>query len=46
MEETRANMGLILTFDQERELTHRDKNVTVRPAWQWLLENEVSTTHS
>jgi predicted AAA+ superfamily ATPase len=45
MEETRASEGLILTFDQERELAHSDKNVIVKPAWQWLLENEVSTTH-
>ena len=41
MEETGANEGLILTLDQERELTHSDKNVIVKPAWQWLLENEM-----
>ena len=41
MEETGANEGLILTLDQERELTHSDKNVIVKPARQWLLENEM-----
>ncbi len=40
MEETEASEGLILTLEQERELIHREKKVTVKPAWQWLLEKE------
>jgi len=40
MEEIKANDGLILTLEQERELTYHDKKVTVKPVWQWLLENE------
>jgi predicted AAA+ superfamily ATPase len=40
MEDTNASEGLILTLEQERELIHREKKVTVKPTWQWLLENE------
>jgi predicted AAA+ superfamily ATPase len=40
MEETGAGEGLILTLEQEREFNHQDKMITVKPVWQWLLENE------
>ena len=40
MGETGAGEGLILTLEQERELNHHNKTITVKPAWQWLLENE------
>ena len=40
MKETRAGEGLILTLEQEREIIHRDRTITVKPVWQWLLENE------
>ncbi len=43
MEETGANEGLILTLEQERELIHRGKKITVKPTWQWLLENECAS---
>jgi hypothetical protein len=32
--------GLILILEQERELSHRGKMITVKPVWQWLLEDE------
>jgi len=41
MLETKANEGLILTLEQEREIIHREKKITVKPAWQWLIENEM-----
>jgi len=40
MGETGAVEGLILTLEQERELNHQGKMITVKPVWQWLLENE------
>jgi len=39
-DEIDADQRLILTLDQEDELNYRGKNVTVKPTWQWLLENE------
>lgn len=36
MRETRAKEGLLLTLEQEQSLDGR----TVKPVWQWLLENE------
>ncbi len=41
MLETKANEGLILTLEQEHEIIHREKKITVKPAWQWLIENEM-----
>jgi len=38
MKGTKATRGLVLTFDQEMESPGRD--VSVKPAWQWLLETE------
>ena len=40
MEDINASEGLILTLEQERELIQREKKVTVKPTWQWLLEND------
>jgi predicted AAA+ superfamily ATPase len=40
MGETGAGEGLILTLEQERELSHQGKAITVKPVWQWLLEHE------
>ncbi len=31
--------GLILTFDQEEEITQENKKIIVKPVWKWLLEN-------
>lgn len=28
---------LILTYDEERQVSHRDRTVTVSPVWKWLL---------
>ena len=33
--------GTILTFDQKQELKKQNKKITVKPVWQWLLENEL-----
>ncbi len=38
MQETSAQTGLILTLEQEREITAKNKKITVKPAWQWMLE--------
>lgn len=40
LEQTNAATGLILTLEQEKELTAQNKKITVKPAWQWLLETE------
>ncbi|MFH0713752.1 MAG: ATP-binding protein [Candidatus Micrarchaeota archaeon] len=39
MHETKATVGLILTFNQDT-WKHLPKKVTVKPVWQWLLETE------
>lgn len=38
MKEYKLKKGLILTFDQEEELTIENKKIIVRPVWKWLLE--------
>ena len=30
--------GLILTLDQRKDIRSGDKNILVRPTWQWMLE--------
>lgn len=40
MEQTKATRGLILTYDQERGNIEEGKEITIKPAWQWLLESE------
>ncbi|MFH1545588.1 MAG: ATP-binding protein [archaeon] len=42
MEKTKAKKGLILTLDQEQQTTKENKKITIKPTWQWLLENEPS----
>ncbi len=37
----RADKATILTFDQEQELSYKDKKIDVKPVWQWLLESEM-----
>lgn len=41
MQETKATTGLILTLEQEQETTIQNKKITIKPAWQWLLEKEL-----
>lgn len=38
--ETKATKPMILTLEQEREMDLQNKKITVKPVWQWLLENE------
>ncbi|MEK6972931.1 MAG: ATP-binding protein [archaeon] len=38
--ETKATSGLILTLEQEQEITIQNKKIIVKPVWQWLLEKE------
>jgi predicted AAA+ superfamily ATPase len=37
---TKATKLMILTLEQEREIDLQNKKITVKPVWQWLLENE------
>lgn len=32
--------GLILTLDDEEEITINNKKITIKPVWKWMLENE------
>lgn len=41
MKELKTNSGLILTLDQEQEIKHKEGNITVKPAWEWMLEKIV-----
>ncbi|MFH0922753.1 MAG: ATP-binding protein [Candidatus Micrarchaeota archaeon] len=34
----KLNNGLIITHDQEDELTINNKKISVKPAWKWMLE--------
>ena len=31
---------LILTYDQEEEMTYEKKKIFIQPVWKWLLEKE------
>lgn len=42
IKETKAATGLILTLEQEQEITVQNKKIIIKPAWQWLLENETN----
>ncbi|MFH1224316.1 MAG: ATP-binding protein [Candidatus Diapherotrites archaeon] len=42
MRETKAAAGLILTLEQEQELTIQNKKISVKPVWQWLLEEKAA----
>lgn len=39
----KAKQGLILTLDQKEQTTKENKKITIKPAWQWLLENKLPT---
>ena len=45
MDKIKAKQGLILTLDQEQQTTKENKKITIKPAWQWLLENEPTEKH-
>lgn len=38
MKEIKATKSIILTLEQE--INHQNKEIIIKPAWQWLLENE------
>jgi len=38
IESFKLNEGLILTYDQEDEMTIEKKKIVVKPVWKWLLE--------
>jgi predicted AAA+ superfamily ATPase len=38
----RPKNAMILTYNQEREIHIKDLKVSVKPAWKWLLETELS----
>lgn len=38
MHDLKQKTGLILTFDQEEEITKDGKKIIVKPVWKWLLE--------
>ncbi|MBI2530126.1 MAG: ATP-binding protein [Candidatus Diapherotrites archaeon] len=40
MGQIKAKQGIILTLYQEQQLTRSNKKIIVKPAWQWLIENE------
>jgi len=40
MEKHKLTHGLILTMDEEKEISKGRKRITVQPAWKWMLENE------
>lgn len=35
-----TNQGYLLTLDQEEQIVQDGKTIVVKPAWQWLLNNE------
>jgi len=38
LEKFKLNNGLIITYDQEDELTVNEKKIFMKPAWKWILE--------
>jgi hypothetical protein len=38
MHKLQQKNGLILTLDQEEEITRENKKIIVKPVWKWLLE--------
>ncbi|MEK6893760.1 MAG: ATP-binding protein [Nanoarchaeota archaeon] len=38
MKEFKLKRGLILTYEQEEELTIEGKKILIQPAWKWLIE--------
>lgn len=39
MDELNINSGLILTMNQDDQITQNNKNIIVKPVWKWMLEN-------
>ena len=39
MKKFSLNEGLILTFDREDEIKIENKEIKIKPAWKWLLNN-------
>jgi hypothetical protein len=37
MDEFRLKTGLILTFDQEEELSKGKKKIKILPVWKWMM---------
>jgi len=35
----KLNIGFILTYDQEEEISYGKKKVIVKPVWKWLIES-------
>ncbi|MBU2639026.1 MAG: ATP-binding protein [Nanoarchaeota archaeon] len=44
MKHIKAEQGMIITFEQEEQITEGNKKIIIKPAWQWLLENELPMT--
>lgn len=44
MSHIKSEQGMIITSDQEEQITAGNKKIIVKPAWQWLLENEFPIT--
>ncbi len=38
MKEFKLNQGIILTYEQEENLTVEGKKIIIKPLWKWLLE--------
>jgi len=38
LEKLNLRQGIILTFDQQKEIRAKGKTIKVMPAWKWLLE--------
>ena len=39
MDKFKLKKGLILTFDQDKEINIAKKRIFIKPVWKWLLEN-------
>ncbi len=40
MDKFKLNSGLVITNNQQDELSINGKKIAVKPAWKWMLENE------
>ncbi|MEK6915198.1 MAG: ATP-binding protein [Nanoarchaeota archaeon] len=38
LEKFKLKEGMILTNDQEEEITEKEKKISIKPVWKWLLE--------
>jgi len=39
-----AKQGFLLTLDQEDKIVRKNKNIIIKPVWQWLLETMRNTS--